>query len=146
MRCEPALLVGLGPTRDQPREGWSEQWRGTNAIGTALAEGSPVVVHGGEHYLERNGFLTCAAAPIADPAGQLLGVLDISGDRRGYHRHTLGLARSGARMIEHQLFEARHGAGLRLRLHAQREGLGTVTEGLLALELTPAPLYVYSVR
>lgn len=112
---------------------WSEQWRGTNAIGTALAEGAPVVVHGGEHYLERNGFLTCAAAPIADPAGQLLGVLDISGDRRGYHHHTLGLARSGARMIEHQLFEARHGAGLRLRLHAQAEGLGTVTEGLLAL-------------
>ncbi|MFN3862508.1 MAG: sigma-54-dependent Fis family transcriptional regulator [Roseateles sp.] len=112
---------------------WSEQWRGTNAIGTALAEGSPVVVHGGEHYLERNRFLTCAAAPIADPGGQLLGVLDISGDRRGYHRHTLGLVRSGARMIEHQLFEARHGAGLRLRLHAQREGLGTVTEGLLAL-------------
>jgi transcriptional regulator of acetoin/glycerol metabolism len=117
----------------RPGAVWSEQWRGTNAIGTALAEGSPVVVHGGEHYLERNGFLTCAAAPIADPAGQLLGVLDISGDRRGYHRHTLGLARSGARMIEHQLFEARHGAGLRLRLHAQREGLGTVTEGLLAL-------------
>ncbi|RZL34957.1 MAG: GAF domain-containing protein, partial [Rubrivivax sp.] len=75
---------------------WSEQWRGTNAIGTALAEGAPVVVHGGEHYLARNGFLTCAAAPIADPAGQLLGVLDISGDRRGYHRHTLALARSGA--------------------------------------------------
>ena len=112
---------------------WSEQWRGTNAIGTALAEGSPTVVHGGEHYLERNGFLTCAAAPIADPGGQLLGVLDISGDRRGYHRHTLALVRSGARMVEHQLFTARHGAGLVVRLHAQAEGLGTVTEGLVAL-------------
>ncbi|KQW45695.1 MULTISPECIES: sigma-54-dependent Fis family transcriptional regulator [unclassified Roseateles] len=112
---------------------WSEQWRGTNAIGTALAEGAPVVVHAGEHYLARNGFLTCAAAPIADPAGQLLGVLDISGDRRGYHRHTLALARSGARMIEHQLFLDRFRAGLHLRLHAQMEGLGTVTEGLLAL-------------
>ncbi len=112
---------------------WSEQWRGTNAIGTALVEDAAVVVHGGEHYLQRNGFLTCAAAPIADAAGQLLGVLDISGDRRGYHRHTLGLVRSGARLIEHQLFEARHGAGLTLRLHAQAEGLGTVTEGLLAL-------------
>jgi transcriptional regulator of acetoin/glycerol metabolism len=112
---------------------WSEQWRGTNAIGTALAEAGEVVVHGAEHYLERNAFLTCAAAPILDPAGQLLGVLDISGDRRGYHRHTLGLVRSGARMIEHQLFEARHAAGLQLRLHAQAEGLGTVTEGLLAL-------------
>ena len=112
---------------------WHEQWRGTNAIGTALAEGSAVVVHGAEHYLERNGFLTCAAAPIADPGGQWVGALDISGDQRGYHRHTLGLVRAAARMIEHQLFEARHGSTLRLRLHAQAEGLGTVTEGLLAL-------------
>ena len=112
---------------------WNEQWRGTNAIGTALAEGQPLVVHGGEHYLERNGFLTCAAAPIADPGGQLLGVLDISGDRRGYHRHTLALVRSGARMVEHQLFMAQHAGGLVLRLHAQAEGLGTVTEGLVAL-------------
>ena len=112
---------------------WHEQWRGTNAIGTALAEEAAVVVHGGEHYLERNGFLTCAAAPIVDPAGQLIGVLDISGDRRSYHRHTLGLVRSAARMIEHQLFEARHGNGLRLRLHTQPEGIGSVTEGLLAV-------------
>jgi sigma-54 dependent transcriptional regulator, acetoin dehydrogenase operon transcriptional activator AcoR len=112
---------------------WHEQWRGTNAIGTALAAGSAVVVHGAEHFLERNAFLTCAAAPIADAAGQLLGVLDISGDQRGYHRHTLGLVRSAACMIEHQLFEAQHGSALRLRLHAQPEGLGTVTEGLLAL-------------
>jgi transcriptional regulator of acetoin/glycerol metabolism len=117
----------------RPGAMWSEQWRGTNAIGTALADGAPTVVHGGEHYLERNGFLTCAAAPIADPGGALLGVLDISGDRRGYHRHTLALVRSGARMVEHQLFTARMQAGLVVRLHAQAEGLGTVTEGLVAL-------------
>ncbi len=43
---------------------WHEQQRGTNAIGTALAEASGVEIHGSEHYLERNGFLTCAAAPI----------------------------------------------------------------------------------
>ena len=36
-------------------------------------------------------------------------------------------------MIENRLFETRHACGLRLRLHAQPEGLGTVTEGLLAL-------------
>jgi transcriptional regulator with PAS, ATPase and Fis domain len=36
-------------------------------------------------------------------------------------------------MIEHRLFETRHAGGLRLRLHPQPEGLGTVTEGLLAL-------------
>jgi sigma-54 dependent transcriptional regulator, acetoin dehydrogenase operon transcriptional activator AcoR len=112
---------------------WHEQWRGTNAIGTALVERAPMVVHGGEHYLERNSFLTCTAAPILDPAGRVLGALDISGEQRGYHRHTLGLVRTAARMIEHRLFETRHAGGLRLRLHGQPEGLGTVTEGLLAL-------------
>ena len=116
---------------------WQEQFRGTNAIGTALADGRAVVVHAQEHYLERNGFLTCAAVPIHDPKGRILGALDVSGDHRGYHRHTLGLVRSAARMIEHRLFDTRHDprqwSGLRLRFHMQPEGIGTVAEGLLAL-------------
>ena len=121
----------------RPGATWNEQYRGTNAIGTALTDDRAIVVHADEHYLERNSFLTCAAAPIHGPKGCLLGVLDVSGDRRGYHRHTLGLVRSAARMIEHKLFDTRHDprhwAGLRLRFHAQAEGLGTVTEGLLAV-------------
>ncbi len=116
---------------------WQEQFRGTNAIGTALADARAVVVHAEEHYLERNGFLTCAAVPIHDPKGRILGALDVSGDHRGYHRHTLGLVRSAARMIEHRLFDTRHDprqwSGLRLRFHIQPEGIGTVAEGLLAV-------------
>ena len=121
----------------RPGASWHEQYRGTNAIGTALTDDCAVVVHADEHYLERNSFLTCAAAPIHDPMGSLLGALDLSGDHRCYHRHTLGLVRSAARMIEHRLFDTRHDlrrwGGLRLRFHAQPEGLGTVTEGLLAV-------------
>ncbi|MBL0391169.1 sigma-54-dependent Fis family transcriptional regulator [Ramlibacter monticola] len=121
----------------RPGATWSEQYRGTNAIGTALAERQAIVVHSEEHYLERNAFLTCAAAPILAPGGQLLGVLDVSGDHRGYHPHTIGLVRSAARMIEHRLFETRHDVrhwhGVVLRLHAQAEGIGTLTEGLLAV-------------
>ncbi|WP_286744004.1 GAF domain-containing protein, partial [Aquabacterium sp. UBA2148] len=64
---------------------WHESDRGTNAIGTCLAESRAVVIHGAEHYLERNGFLTCSAAPVFGPRGQLRGVLDISGDHRGHH-------------------------------------------------------------
>ncbi len=117
----------------RPGASWHEQWRGTNAIGTALTEGAPVVVHAAEHYLERNAFLTCTAAPIFDPSGRLLGALDISGDHRGYHRHTLALVRSAVRMIEHRLFDTRHDNGTRLRLHARPEGIGTIAEALLAL-------------
>ena len=112
---------------------WHESDRGTNAIGTCLAESRAVVIHGAEHYLERNGFLTCAAAPVFGPRGQLRGVLDISGDHRGHHPHTFALVRSAARMIEDRLLHARHAGDRILRLHPLAEGLGGVGEGLLAL-------------
>ncbi|MDO9006413.1 MAG: sigma-54-dependent Fis family transcriptional regulator [Aquabacterium sp.] len=112
---------------------WLEADRGTNAIGTALAERRAVVIHGAEHYLERNSFLTCAAAPVRAPNGQLKGVLDISGDHRGQHPHTFALVRSAARMIEDRLFHARHHRDLIVRLHPQAEGLGGIGEGLVAL-------------
>ncbi|TCJ15375.1 sigma-54-dependent Fis family transcriptional regulator [Parasulfuritortus cantonensis] len=116
-----------------PGASWAERYRGTNAIGTALAEAEPVVINGPEHYLERNAFLTCAAAPVAAPDGTLLGVLDISGDHRRHHPHTFCLVRSAAQMIENGLFEARHGGNLQLRFHPLAEGIGTVAEGVLAL-------------
>ncbi|MBH9575301.1 sigma-54-dependent Fis family transcriptional regulator [Inhella proteolytica] len=118
----------------RPGASWHEQWRGTNAIGTALAEGQAVLVRGGEHYLPRNGFLSCAAAPIHAPDGRLLGVLDISGERRRWHPHTLGLARAAARMVEQRLFATRCSAPWLLALHEQAEGLGSVAEGRLALD------------
>lgn len=124
-RAERALL--------RPGASWHEQYRGTNAIGTALAERAPVEIHGGAHFLERNGFLTCAAAPILDPAGQLLGVLDISGDRRSRHPHTHGLVRSAAQMIENRLFASRHRHSIRLSLHPRAEGIGTLAEGIAAV-------------
>jgi DNA-binding IclR family transcriptional regulator len=119
----------------RPGANWHEHVRGTNAIGTALVDRSATVIHGAEHYLDRNGFLTCAAAPILAPDGELVGALDISGDHRSGHPHTLGLVRAGARLIEQRLFDARHHSSLRLRFHRRAEGIGTLTEGLLALSL-----------
>ena len=112
---------------------WHEAHRGTNAIGTALAECSAVEIHGGEHFLERNGFLTCAASPILSATGELMGVLDISGDHRHGHGHTLGLASTAARMIENRLMVATCKRNIRLHLHAQPEGIGSVAEGIVAL-------------
>jgi transcriptional regulator of acetoin/glycerol metabolism len=112
---------------------WHEDQRGTNAIGTALAEMGPVQVHGAEHFLERNAFLTCAAAPILSGTGRLLGVLDISGEHSRGNPHTLGLVGTAARMIENRLLVADGARSLRLHLHAQPEGIGTVAEGILRL-------------
>jgi transcriptional regulator of acetoin/glycerol metabolism len=112
---------------------WREEHRGTNAIGTALANEEPTVIHGAEHYLERNSFLTCSAAPVMAPDGRLRGVIDISVDQSGYHPHTFALVRSAARMIEDRLFHVRHANDQLLRLHPHAEGLGSVGEGLLAV-------------
>ena len=112
---------------------WGETVRGTNAVGTALAEGQAVVVHGGEHFLDAHGFLTCSAAPIFDSLGRPLGVVDISGDHRSRHPHTLALVRSAARMIEDRLFGAHHAQHLRMHLHPQAEGMHGIGEGLVAL-------------
>ena len=116
-----------------PGASWHEAHRGTNAVGTALAMRGPSVVTGGEHYLDCNGFLTCAAAPISDSRGELLGVLDISGDHRSCHPHTFGLVRAAAQMVENRLFNSRHGGDIRLRFHPLAEGIGTLAEGVVAI-------------
>ena len=112
---------------------WHEAHRGTNAIGTALAEACAVEVHGGEHFLERNNFLTCAASPILSATGELLGILDISGDYRHGHAHTLGLVSTAARMIENRLLAATCKRNTRLHLHSAPEGIGSVAEGIVAV-------------
>jgi len=112
---------------------WHEQHRGTNAIGTALIEASGIEIHGAEHFLERNDFLTCTAVPILSARAELLGILDISGDHRRAHPHTLGLVNMAACMIENRLISATSQRQIRLHLHPQREGLGTVGEGIVVL-------------
>lgn len=112
---------------------WHEGHRGTNAIGTAMAEASGVAIHGAEHFFERNSFLTCTAAPILSAQGRLLGILDISGDQRGGHPNTLGLVNTAANMIENRLVIASSQRDIRLHLHPQIEGIGTVAEGIVAL-------------
>ncbi|MGB7136756.1 MAG: sigma-54-dependent Fis family transcriptional regulator [Acidobacteriaceae bacterium] len=82
---------------------WSESRKGTNAIGTAIAERAPVRIHAWEHFCLENHFLTCCAAPILDPNGNLAGVIDISGDFRQANPHTLGIVMATVRAIENQL-------------------------------------------
>lgn len=111
---------------------WSEVSKGTNAIGTALAEQGPVVVHGAQHYLVANHFLTCSAAPIFDPYGRPAGALDVSGNRRSFSPHTLALVNMSVQMIENHLFAHTFGDLALLRFHARPEFLGTLVEGLAA--------------
>ena len=115
-----------------PGVSWAEADRGTNAIGTALIDGQPTVVHAGEHFLHANRILTCSCAPIADPFGRTIGALDVSGDTRGFHKHTLALVRMSAQMIENHLFSNQFVDAIRVHFHARAEFIGTLYEGLAA--------------
>ena len=116
-----------------PGVSWAEHSKGTNAIGTTLVEETPTVVHGGEHFIHANNFLTCSAAPIFDPRGEMLGVLDVTGDQRSYHQHTMGLVRMSARMIENQWLSDDYGNRLRLHFHGRAEFIGTLLEGIIVV-------------
>ena len=114
----------------QPGVTWSEQSKGTNAIGTAIAERAPTLVHADQHFLSANHFLTCSAAPIFDHQGKVVGVLDVTGDRNSYHRHTMALVRMSAQMIENQLFSAVFQDAITLHFHSRPEFIGTLMEGI----------------
>jgi len=66
-----------------PGGDWSEAAAGTNAIGTALADGHGVQLMAAEHYCDGWQDLTCTAAPIRHPfTGEVMGILDVTGDYR----------------------------------------------------------------
>jgi transcriptional regulator of acetoin/glycerol metabolism len=86
-----------------PGANWNESLRGTNAIGTCLVEKKPLKIHAAEHFFEDNRTLTCSAAPIFSAEGELLAVLNLSGDHRYANDLTLGMVVAGANAIENQL-------------------------------------------
>ena len=111
---------------------WSEQYQGTNGMGTCLLEKKPLIIHHREHFLARNIGLTCSAAPIFDHEGKLLAVLDASGESRLAQQHTLVLVNMSAQMIENRVFLSYFGRDIIVRFHSRPEFVGTLGEGAIA--------------
>ncbi len=128
----------------QPGTSWSEESKGTNAIGTAIAEKRPTLVHARQHYLVANHFLTCSAAPIFNHQGSVIGVLDVTGDQRSYHQHTMALVRMSAQMIENHLFSAAFDEAITLHFHGRPEYIGTFMECIASF--TPDGRFVSASR
>ena len=78
----------------------SELASGTNGIGTALSTGEPIQIFGPEHYNVYHHNWTCSSSPIREPSGNIIGVVNMSGNYRLLHKHTLGMVVSIANAIE----------------------------------------------
>lgn len=68
---------------------WAEDAIGTNALGMALRTDRPSTVFSAEHLVERLHDWVCYSAPIHDPRGRQLGVIDLSSTWQ--RANTLGL-------------------------------------------------------
>lgn len=69
---------------------WSESEEGTTGVCSVLINQQPVTVHKNEHFRAAFIGITCSAAPIFSPSGELLAVIDVSAigspdDRRSQH-------------------------------------------------------------
>lgn len=87
---------------------WSEGEEGTCGVAAVLTSKAPVTVHKRDHFRAAFIGLTCTAAPVFDPLGELLGVVDVSAlqspdDRRSQHL-IRQLVEQTAREIENAFF------------------------------------------
>ena len=115
-----------------PGSVWFEGARGTNALGLALALAAPAAVYGREHFFTAHGSLSCMAAPIVDPRGALIGLLDASCANEARQQHTHALVRMAAVQVENSLiFQDRRDSFI-LAFHPRGEFLDTLSAGLIS--------------
>lgn len=111
----------------------SEASVGTTAIGAALTELRPVWLHRAEHFFDANHAYSCAGAPLFDPFGSCVGMIDLTGvdvPERPELQHVV--ARSARALEDAWLQQQTH--ALMLRLNWPGAQLGSEADGLMALD------------
>lgn len=100
-----SLLGRLDRAQVAPGFIFSEQYAGTNGIGTALEERKAFRVRGDEHMLESLQLLACVGSPIVDPVSRtVMGILDITCNIDQVSDLMAPLILSAVRDIEERLF------------------------------------------
>jgi sigma-54 dependent transcriptional regulator, acetoin dehydrogenase operon transcriptional activator AcoR len=107
---------------------------GTTAPGIVVHTGMACTVQGCEHFYDMFGSVRCAAAPIRDVHGRLVGVLDVSTEARGFGFDAAAVVGVYATSIENRLLQAQSDQHLVLHFQAAPALLGTPMEGLAGID------------
>ncbi len=128
---------------------WSEELRGTNALGLAMHTGEISAVTGSEHFLAEHAGVSCVAAPIFDSRGRIAGLLDASSELTGRQHHTQALVALAATNIENRLFVDGHRDEYIIQFHPREEYLTTQSVGMISCnedgQITGANRYAYNI-
>lgn len=108
---------------------------GTNAMGTALAEGRPLQVSGDEHYIRKYHHWTCSASPIKNSQGDIIGCIDLTGYDEFVHSHTLGMVVAAANAIEKMLEIKRYTNELSLAKRYTETVIDSIAAGIMTSDL-----------
>lgn len=107
---EPDLRDCLDNVRLAPGFTYSEQFVGTNGIGTALEAGQAAQIYDQEHFTGPLTNLTCAGVPIYDPVtGSLEGVIDLTCFARDANPFLMTMATAAAQSIQTALLHQHQG-------------------------------------
>lgn len=149
--AEAGLIVGIGDAEGRllwvdgdrsavkkaedaaflPGATWSEKAIGTSAPGLALVTNQGVQVRQEEHFAQSAHQFSCSAAPIHHPwTGEVLGVVDLTGDDKAVATHALPLIHAAVCAAEAELrvLPAQTGLVQLSTLGTMRPRLGTATK------------------
>jgi sigma-54 dependent transcriptional regulator, acetoin dehydrogenase operon transcriptional activator AcoR len=117
---------------------WSEREEGTCGVASVLTDLAPITVHKTDHFRAAFTTLTCSAAPIFAPGGEMIGVLDASAvqspDNRDSQRLVFQLVRQSAGLIEDGYFLNQTTQHWILFGHASRNFVEAQPEVLIAFD------------
>jgi len=121
-----------------PGSCWSEHEEGTCGIASVLLDHEAITVHKSDHFRAAFTGLTCSAAPIFAPHGELIGVLDASAlaspDARDSQRLVRQLVRQSATVIEDGFFLKSYSHCCIVLAHRNRHFVEVQPEMLLAID------------
>ena len=136
--CEPGHEELLQRVDLAPGFIWDERHEGANGPGTCLHDRRPRLVHRTEHFFARSVRMTCSAAPLWGPNGQLLGALDTSHfdcpDSRESQVPTLALITTSTRIVEQSYFTGSFKDCWILRCHDQTDMVDQLYASMLAVD------------
>jgi len=108
---------------------------GTNAMGTALAEESPVQISGNEHFVKAYHRWTCSGSPIRKFDGKIIGALDLTGYSENVHSHTLGMVVAAANAIEKMLHIKKYNEDLKMAKIYNETIMDSIPSGIMTVDL-----------
>jgi len=111
----------------------SEDSIGPNGIGTALIQNNQVQVFATEHFCISFHRYTCSGAPIHDKAGNIVGVINMTGPYHEANPHTLGMVVAAAHAIENLLHLKEAFLECQMAENFQKTVISSIPEALIVI-------------